>query len=290
MSSEIVAQLRLLLSESNPNLHEKMIQELIAAVTELEAQKKKASEDLRQFAYMAAHDLKEPLRMMSSYLTLLGRKYMDTFDESGREFMTYAVDGSHRMKTLIDDLLSFSTIEYGRKFYRKVDCQTLVRKVTTNLSLALKEVDAKISIERLPEVWGDETQLRHLFQNLIANAVRFHSKRPLILQIDQRLDESAGQVKFSIRDNGIGIEMSQSAHIFEFFRRLHSRDVYPGTGIGLSICKRIVDEHGGKIWVEASEPGVGTTVSFTLPLYRGQGETLSPESSDGITASFQTPH
>lgn len=221
-----------------------------------------SNNDLEQFAYVASHDLQEPLRMVASYTQLLERRFNDKLDQDGRDFIHYAVDGANRMQTLINDLLSYSRIGTRVNPMVPVDAHIPLGQARLNLNQTIQETNAIITNEELPVVMADESQLMLVFQNLIGNAIKFHKEGEL-----PRIHISAQRKKdewvFSVQDNGIGIEAQYLQRIFVIFQRLHSREAYPGTGIGLAICKRIIERHGGKIWVE-SQPGQGSTFYFTL--------------------------
>ncbi len=225
---------------------------------------RRSNEELQQFAYIASHDLQEPLRMVTSYLQLLERRYNDQLDDDAREFIAYAVDGAVRMKALINDLLAYSRVEKGEQTFESVDAEAAFKQTLANLSAAIEESGATITHDDpLPNVQADHAQLVQLFQNLIGNAIKFRSERPPEIHVGvQRAD---GCHHFSVRDNGIGIEADYLERIFVVFQRLHGTSEYSGTGIGLAICKKVVERHGGRIWVE-STPQVGTTFHFTLPL------------------------
>jgi PAS domain S-box-containing protein len=221
--------------------------------------------ELEQFAYVASHDLQEPLRMISSYTQLLARRYKGKLDEDADEFIGYAVDGANRMQALINDLLAYARVGTRGKELQPTDTDALVDRVIADLGSAITETGASVAHGPLPDVMADPVQLSQLFQNLISNAVKFHGERPPAVQIFAERD--AENWRFSVRDNGIGIEPQYADRIFVIFRRLHSRAEYPGTGIGLAICKKIVERHGGRIWLE-STPGEGSTFFFTLPAVR----------------------
>ena len=225
----------------------------------------RSNKDLEQFAYVASHDLQEPLRMVASYTQLIERRYRDQIDEDGRVFIRYAVDGAARMQTLIQDLLSFSRVGMRMKPFVAVDGNELVKKALNNLTVAITENQASIHVAPLPVVRGDATLLIQLFQNLIGNGIKFRGGRPAVVHIQaERGKSSPPRWIFSVRDEGIGIEAQYFERIFVLFQRLHTREEYPGTGIGLALCKRIVELHGGRIWVE-SKPGDGATFFFTIP-------------------------
>jgi len=222
----------------------------------------RSNAELQQFAYIASHDLQEPLRMVTSYLQLLERRYKDRLDESANDFIDYAVEGATRMKTLINDLLAYSRIETREKSFERIDCNNVVKQAIANLQLAINENQAVITWDGLPELAADSTQLIQLFQNLIGNAIKFRGANSPTIHISAELQNE--KWFFRIKDNGIGIGPQYAERIFVIFQRLHSRTEYPGTGIGLAICKKIIERHDGKIWVE-SEPGKGAAFCFTLP-------------------------
>ena len=221
----------------------------------------RSNKELEQFAYVASHDLQEPLRMVASYTELLEERYKGELDEKADKYIGYAVDGAKRMQRLINDLLVLSRVNTRGKPFETVNCNDLVEKVLQGLGSTLNEKQAQIKADPLPTLTGDHTQLFQLFQNLISNAVKFHGAEKPVVKISAKQDNS--EWIFSIRDNGIGIDPEFFDRIFVIFQRLHERDAYQGTGIGLSIAKKIVERHGGKIWVE-SEPGAGSTFYFSL--------------------------
>lgn len=222
----------------------------------------RSNRDLEQFAYIASHDLQEPLRMVSSYCQLLERRYGTVLKGDGLEFLAFAVDGAKRMQGLINDLLSYSRIGMQRKPLRPVSAAAAATRAVANLQATVAEKGAEITLGELPTVLADETLLVQLFQNLIGNAIKFHGAAPPRVEI--RAHGEGQEWVFSVKDNGIGIEPQYQERVFAIFQRLHGRGEYPGTGIGLAICKRIVERHGGRIQVE-SAPGQGSTFSFTLP-------------------------
>jgi PAS domain S-box-containing protein len=222
----------------------------------------RSNAELEQFAYVASHDLQEPLRMVAGYTQLLARRYAGRLDQDADEFIGFAVDGAKRMQDLINDLLTYSRVGTRAMQVRAVDTQEVVDTVLADLAAQIEEASASITCEDLPSVVADPTQLRQLFQNLIANAVKFHGGRPPTVRVAAEACPSGW--RFSVQDNGIGIEPQYLERIFVLFQRLHTRADYPGTGIGLAICKKIVERHGGTIGVD-SEPGTGTTFWFTLP-------------------------
>jgi PAS domain S-box-containing protein len=223
----------------------------------------RSNAELEQFAYVSSHDLQEPLRMISSYLQLLQRRYQGKIDEKADKYIYFAVDGAARMQVLINDLLEFSRVTTKAKEPEPTDCEFLLNQVLLNLELFIKENKATMSHDSLPEVMADNTQLAQVFQNLIANGIKFHSEEAPKIHISA--EKKANEWVFSVKDNGIGIDPQYSEKIFEVFKRLHRKEEYPGTGIGLAICKKIVERHRGYIWVE-SELGKGSTFYFTLPI------------------------
>jgi PAS domain S-box-containing protein len=222
----------------------------------------RSNSELEQFAYIASHDLQEPLRMVGSYVQLLERNYKNLFDAKGEEYITFAVDGAKRMQMLINDLLAYSRVGTQGNEFALTDCAGVVGLTIKNLQRAIQESGATITCDPLPTVLADKTQLLQLFQNLLANAIKFRAERPPEIYITAKHIGSFWQ--FAVKDNGIGIEPRHFERIFLIFQRLHSRRQYPGTGMGLAICKKIVDRHGGTIW-PVSEAGMGTTFFFTLP-------------------------
>jgi signal transduction histidine kinase len=231
-------------------------------VQERTVEMQRSNEELARFAYVASHDLQEPLRMVSLYLQLIENRYTDKLDDEGREFIGFAVDGAVRMKTLISDLLIFSRVETQSRNFTLVDCQKVLNETRRFLEVAINESDACITNDQLPQIKGDEQLIIQIFQNLISNAIKYRSqKRP---EIHVGAIRENGKWVFSVRDNGIGMETQYLERIFIIFQRLHDRSQYPGTGIGLAICKKAVELHGGRIWAE-SEVDKGTTFFFTIP-------------------------
>lgn len=222
---------------------------------------KKSNAELQQFAYVASHDLQEPLRMISSYMSLLERRYKDKLDSKALEYIGFAVNGASRMKDLIDDLLQYSRIGSTAKNFERVEMSQLIRDVIDDLQQAISESGTELKICDAPPVMGDEVQLRQLFQNLIVNAIKFRSEKPPSIEIT--CSQQNTTVGFQVRDNGIGIAKDHFEKIFVIFQRLHTKEEYPGTGMGLAICKKVVERHGGRMWVE-SEPGSGSSFNFTL--------------------------
>jgi PAS domain S-box-containing protein len=225
----------------------------------------RSNAELEQFAYVASHDLQEPLRMVSSYTQLLGKRYADKLDGDAREFMAYVVDGAGRMKQLIEDLLAYSRVGTRGRDFRPVKLGMVFERAKLNLRSALEDCGGELTCDPLPTLEADETQLLQLLQNLIGNALKFRGRSPT--RVHLACVEREQEFEFAVQDNGIGIEPQYFERIFMVFQRLHDKGQYPGTGIGLAICKKVVDRHGGRLWV-SSTPGGGSTFYFTLPKKR----------------------
>ncbi|MGV8144317.1 MAG: sensor histidine kinase [Methanothermobacter sp.] len=221
-----------------------------------------SNRELEQFAYVASHDLQEPLRMVSSFTQLLERKYKDKLDENADEYIEFIVDGAQRMKMLIDDLLAFSRINTAPMEIKYTKLQNVLDDVLFDIKTTIDDNNATITSDSLPIIWCDPSQIKQLFQNLIANAIKFHDDE--LPRIHVSVQEYEDGWTFTVHDNGIGISLKHQEQIFDIFKRLHTREEYEGTGIGLAICKKIVERHGGKIWVE-SKPEKGSTFYFTIP-------------------------
>jgi len=223
--------------------------------------------ELDQFASVVSHDLQEPLRMITAYVHLLQAQYGGKLDKDADECIAFAVDGTKRMQGLIDDLLSYSRVGTRGKEFTATDCNAVLERTLLNLKRAIEEGGARVTQDDLPTVFGDEFQLGQLFQNLIGNAIKHHAQSAP--QIHIGCERKGKAWRFSVKDNGIGIDREYAERIFVIFQRLHTRQEYPGTGIGLAICKKIVERHRGEIWVE-SQPGRGSTFYFTLPVVESQ--------------------
>jgi PAS domain S-box-containing protein len=223
---------------------------------------KRANVELEQFAYVASHDLQEPLRAVAGGLQILAKKYKGKLDTEADELINMAVDGANRMRTLIADLLSLSHVSTAKETFELTNLLEVFDQAVSNLALIIKETSATITHDPLPTLVVEKTRFVQLFQNLISNAIKFRSDEPC--KIHFSVTNKPGLWQFSVSDNGIGFEQKFADRIFEPFKRLHGRDKYPGNGIGLTICKRIIERHGGNIWVE-SEPDKGTTFYFTIP-------------------------
>lgn len=230
---------------------------------QMTAEMQRSNTELEQFAYVISHDLQEPLRMVSSYTQLLAKRYGKKLDTDADEFIGYAVDGAKRMQTLLHDLLEYSRVGTRGKPFGLVNCEHVVEQAMANLKIAIEECSASVSYDTLPTVMGDEGQLVRLFQNLIGNAIKFRREETPQVYISALRRNNI--ITFTVKDNGIGIDPQHSQSIFEIFRRLHTREEYPGTGMGLAICKKIVERHGGHISVQ-SQPGQGSTFYFSVDM------------------------
>ncbi len=236
---------------------------------------KRSNQELEQFAYIASHDLKEPLRVVASQLRLLERRKGAELGERGTRYLGHAVNGAERMQEMIDGLLAYSRYGASKLQLAPVPLDAVLDEVFANLAVALKESQASVHRESLPRVRGDRRKLTHLLQNLMANAVKFHGEAPPEIHVGTA-EPRDGQITLYVRDHGIGIPLQHHDRVFRLFERLHTREEYEGTGIGLALCRRIVEQHGGHMWLD-SEPGQGTTFYFTLPKEEsGQGAGKEP--------------
>jgi light-regulated signal transduction histidine kinase (bacteriophytochrome) len=258
--NQMAANLKETISRVEQEIRERRQAEI--ALQQQAAELERSNADLEQFAYAASHDLQEPLRNISSCMQMLERWYKDSLGNEGRQLIAYAVESANRMKDLINDLLIYSRVGARGKEFQETDTARVVDSAVANLRLAIIESGAMITRDDLPRILADDILLVQVFQNLISNAVKFRGRDDL--QIHVSAEQRDGECVFSIRDNGIGIEPEFFERIFLIFQRLHTRAEYPGTGIGLALVKRILDHHGGKIWVE-SEYGKGSTFFFTIP-------------------------
>ncbi len=244
------------------------VQGVFAAARDITGRKRaeealrRSNVELQQFAYVASHDLQEPLRMVASYVELLARRYKGRIDADADDFIRYAVDGATRMQALINDLLTYSRLGSHAAELASTDCERVLNDVLANLRETIAASGAVVTRDPLPTVIANDQQLGQVLQNLIGNAIKFRGQAPPRVHI--RAERRSGAWQFAVRDNGIGIDPEHFERIFVIFQRLHGREAYPGTGLGLAICKRIIEQHGGRIWVE-SEPGTGSTFSFTIP-------------------------
>jgi len=221
----------------------------------------RSNSELEHFAYVASHDLQEPLRMSTNFTELLAKRYKSALDSKADGYIKFILNSTKQMQMLISDLLTYSRVGTKPKPFADVSADAVVKGVLKRLHKAISDAGATITSESLPTVFGDEVQLGELFQNLISNALKFRASEPLCVRISVKADSKAWL--FSVSDNGIGIDPKHSERIFVLFQRLHTHDEYEGTGIGLALCKKIVERHGGRIWVE-SKPGAGSTFHFTI--------------------------
>ena len=242
--------------------------QLYAQRVQAEEELARSNVELEQFASAASHDLQEPLRMVTSYAQILADDYKDRLDSDADRYINYVVDGASRMKVLIDDLLAYSRIGSQAAPLEPVDCNAVLQLVLGDLAGAIDDGGARVTHDPLPEVMGDGTQLAQVFQNLISNGIKFRGEALPHVHVSTK--QAEGDWVFSVRDNGIGIDPRHYERIFQMFQRLHHRSQYPGTGIGLALCNKVVQRHGGRIWVE-SEPGSGSAFCFTIPIIEEEG-------------------
>lgn len=237
--------------------------QILNTLAERAAALTRSNQELEQFAYVASHDLQEPLRMITGYTQLLAKRYHGRLDQDADEYIAYAVDGAKRMQTLINDLLAYSRVGTRGKEFTRTECEAILKTILTNLQVAVQESGAVITYDALPVVVCDGGQIGQLLQNLIGNAIKYRNSRAPEIHVGCKPED--GRWLFWVKDNGIGIDPEYAERIFAIFQRLHTREEYPGTGIGLAVCKKIVERHGGSIWVD-SALGKGATFHFTLPI------------------------
>ena len=234
----------------------------------------RSNTELEQFAYVASHDLQEPLRMVTGYVQMLARRYKGQLDADADDFIAFAVDGTQRMSVLINDLLSYSRVTTRGKDFVPTDCEAIMENVLADFQLAIEEAGAVVTHDPLPTILADDVQMGRVVQNLVGNAIKYHGDEPPRVHVSA--ERQGEEWRFGVRDNGIGIAPEHRERIFIIFQRLHARDEYAGTGIGLAICKKTVERHGGRIWVE-SEPGQGSTFYFTVPIREAEANEHSSD-------------
>jgi PAS domain S-box-containing protein len=253
LNDEIIVTYRDITEKSNAEV------KLNALISELE----RSNKELEQFAYVASHDLQEPLRMVTQFTKLLSERYKDKSDPKSEEYISFILDGANRMIVLLKDLLKYARVSSQAKPFEITDVNKVLAEVLTDLNLLISDSKAEINVSSLPKLMADPVQMRQLFQNLIENAIKFRNESKLVINIS--VEKKMKDWVFSVSDNGIGIDPRFSESIFMIFQRLHDREKYAGSGVGLAICKRIVERHNGRIWVE-SEEGKGSTFYFTIPV------------------------
>jgi signal transduction histidine kinase len=255
-------------------MRERVVSQLREA-EEHRAELARSNAELEQFAYVASHDLQEPLRKVAAFCQMLERRYGDQLDERAHQYIAFAVDGAKRMQELINDLLTFSRVGRSSERVGDVALDDVAARAIANLSHAIQDAGATVRVSPLPDVRGDRTLLVALFQNLVSNAVKFHGDDPP--EIDVTVERRGDDWELAVADNGIGIGSQYRERVFVIFQRLHARDDYEGTGIGLAMCRKIVEFHGGRLWIDEDHAGPGTTFRFTLPVHH-------PEPGDGDDA------
>jgi light-regulated signal transduction histidine kinase (bacteriophytochrome) len=238
----------------------------LEALRVAESDLRRSNAELEQFAYVASHDLQEPLRKVASFCQLLQQRYGGHLDDRADQYIGFAVDGARRMQDLINDLLAFSRVGRMEQPHTDVDCTALMTRVRADLGRVIEENEAELVVGELPTVRGDAGLLRVVFQNLCANAIKFRGEAPPVVHVDAEAED--GFWRFRVADNGIGIDPEYAERIFVLFQRLHPRTQYEGTGIGLAMCRKIVEYHGGRMWLDTEDTGdgPGSTFYFTLPM------------------------
>lgn len=271
-----------MLNEMNLNLqgeieHRRLTEQ---ALKETTVKLTSSNADLQRFAYVASHDLQEPLRAVAGFVTLIANKHRGTLDEESEGWITHAVEGSQRMRNLINDLLAYARVESRGKALESMDVGRAFEQAKRDLRVLIEESNAEVTSSELPTLEGDEGQITQVFQNLLGNAIKFKGDKKPVVHVDATKQND--EWLFSIKDNGIGFEPEHVDRIFVIFQRLHGREEYKGTGIGLALCKKIVERHGGRIWAESAK-GAGSTFYFTIPEKQGDnnGATKSDSDSDG---------
>lgn len=243
---------------------EQKYRELFERETQLRQELSRSNAELEDFAYIASHDLQEPLRAISGYTKLLQAEYLTPLDSTAHEYMDFVIDGTRRMQGLIEDLLTYSRVNTHEQVFSQVDCNSIVSEAISNLQTSIEESGAEIIYQNLPDLTGDRIQLVQLFQNLLSNAIKFrHSDITPKIAIEARFMSDTRQWLFTLEDNGIGIKSEYYDRIFKIFKRLHTQREFSGTGVGLALCRKIVERHGGKIWVK-SQLGNSSVFFFTL--------------------------
>jgi light-regulated signal transduction histidine kinase (bacteriophytochrome) len=257
----VVVKIRMRAINNHREELERQVQERTQSLAQMTLELERKNKELEQFAYVASHDLQEPLRTISSFLDLLSNQYKDRLDDKAGKYMTFILQACDRMKVLINDLLEYSRI--GRKKEsEKVNLNEIVHAVLADLNKAITDAGAQIKVGKMPVITAYPTEMKQIFQNLVINAIKFR-KKDVPPKIEISAEQQNGDWKFMVRDNGIGIDAQHSDRIFVIFQRLHTRNEYEGSGIGLSNCKKIAELHKGKIWVE-SKPGEGSSFYFTV--------------------------
>jgi light-regulated signal transduction histidine kinase (bacteriophytochrome) len=250
------------LGEDVDAMRERIVAEL-GALQAAQAELQRSNSELEQFAYVASHDLQEPLRKVASFCQLLQQRYGGQLDDRADQYIGFAVDGARRMQELINDLLAFSRVGRVERPHAPVDCNALLERAREDLAAAIEASGARVEAGPLPTVEGDATLLRLVFQNLLGNAIKFRGEAPPLVRVDAARED--GRWRFSVADNGIGIDPEYAERIFVIFQRLHPRSSYEGTGIGLAMCRKIVEYHGGRMWLDTENGAAGSRFCFTLP-------------------------